>query len=416
MAAVADQPLVDVRADFPVLDREIDGHSLVYLDSAATSQKPRAGDRDDGALLLATRTAPSTAASTSWAARRPSCSRARASASPRSSDWDTDLLDLHPQRHRGDQPGRLRLGPRATSAPATRCSSPRWSTTRTSCPGSCSARRPARSCATCRSPRRASCRSTSSTRCSPSGRVKLVAVAHVSNVLGTINPVAEIVAARARGRRGDADRRRAGRAADAGRPARASTPTSTPGPATRRSARPARPAARAARAAARDAAVPRRRPHDLAASSATLDLERAALEVRGRHQRDRRGDRPGRRDRLPRRDRDGARARARARADRLRARAAARGRGPHPLRPAERRPPRRRRAVHDRGDAPARHRRAVRPRGRLRPRRPPLRAAADALPRRGRTARASFHVYNSREDVDRLVHALGKRARGLRAL
>ena len=30
------------------------------------------------------------------------------------------------------------------------------------------------------------------------GRVKLVAVAHVSNVLGTINPVAEIAAGRAR--------------------------------------------------------------------------------------------------------------------------------------------------------------------------------------------------------------------------
>ena len=47
------------------------------------------------------------------------------------------------------------------------------------------------------------------------GRVKLVAVAHVSNVLGTINPVAEIVAARTRGRRGDRDRRRAGGAAAA---------------------------------------------------------------------------------------------------------------------------------------------------------------------------------------------------------
>jgi cysteine desulfurase / selenocysteine lyase len=31
----------DIRADFPVLDREINGHPLVYLDSAATSQKPR---------------------------------------------------------------------------------------------------------------------------------------------------------------------------------------------------------------------------------------------------------------------------------------------------------------------------------------------------------------------------------------
>ena len=65
--------------------------------------------------------------------------------------------------------------------------------------------------------RAASSRSTSSTRCSPSGRVKLVAVAHVSNVLGTINPVEEIARARAGRRRRDAGRRRAGRAADAGR-------------------------------------------------------------------------------------------------------------------------------------------------------------------------------------------------------
>ncbi|SDB81503.1 aminotransferase class V-fold PLP-dependent enzyme [Microbacterium enclense] len=31
-----------VRADFPILETEIDGHPLVYLDSGATSQKPRA--------------------------------------------------------------------------------------------------------------------------------------------------------------------------------------------------------------------------------------------------------------------------------------------------------------------------------------------------------------------------------------
>nr|MDT0659599.1 cysteine desulfurase [Micromonospora sp. DSM 115978] len=30
-----------VRADFPILDREVNGHPMVYLDSAATSQKPR---------------------------------------------------------------------------------------------------------------------------------------------------------------------------------------------------------------------------------------------------------------------------------------------------------------------------------------------------------------------------------------
>ena len=30
-----------VRADFPVLDRQVHGKPLVYLDSANTSQKPR---------------------------------------------------------------------------------------------------------------------------------------------------------------------------------------------------------------------------------------------------------------------------------------------------------------------------------------------------------------------------------------
>ena len=33
---------LDVRADFPILAREIDGRRLVYLDSASTSQKPAA--------------------------------------------------------------------------------------------------------------------------------------------------------------------------------------------------------------------------------------------------------------------------------------------------------------------------------------------------------------------------------------
>jgi cysteine desulfurase/selenocysteine lyase len=40
MSPVAQTPLVDVRSDFPVLEREWEGKRLVYLDSAATSQKP----------------------------------------------------------------------------------------------------------------------------------------------------------------------------------------------------------------------------------------------------------------------------------------------------------------------------------------------------------------------------------------
>src|SRR5881227_2187935 len=35
-------PVVDVRADFPILSREIDGKRIVYLDSAASAQKPEA--------------------------------------------------------------------------------------------------------------------------------------------------------------------------------------------------------------------------------------------------------------------------------------------------------------------------------------------------------------------------------------
>ncbi|WP_434740897.1 cysteine desulfurase [Micromonospora sp. SH-82] len=44
MPQYADLPRLDVarvRADFPILDRELNGHPLVYLDSANTSHKPR---------------------------------------------------------------------------------------------------------------------------------------------------------------------------------------------------------------------------------------------------------------------------------------------------------------------------------------------------------------------------------------
>jgi cysteine desulfurase / selenocysteine lyase len=41
MGALAEHPLVDVRADFPVLNRMFDGKRVAYLDSAATAQRPR---------------------------------------------------------------------------------------------------------------------------------------------------------------------------------------------------------------------------------------------------------------------------------------------------------------------------------------------------------------------------------------
>jgi len=42
LVEAATTPRLDIRADFPILAREIDGRPLVYLDSAATSQKPEA--------------------------------------------------------------------------------------------------------------------------------------------------------------------------------------------------------------------------------------------------------------------------------------------------------------------------------------------------------------------------------------
>ena len=42
VAAPSGLDVARIRADFPILERQIGAHPLVYLDSAATSQKPRA--------------------------------------------------------------------------------------------------------------------------------------------------------------------------------------------------------------------------------------------------------------------------------------------------------------------------------------------------------------------------------------
>ena len=86
--------------------------------------------------------------------------------------------------------GNAAAGP-LRSARATRSSSPRWSITPTSCPGSCSASGPAPRCAGSASRRTAGCDEADDLI---NERTKIVAVAHQSNVLGTINPVAEIAA------------------------------------------------------------------------------------------------------------------------------------------------------------------------------------------------------------------------------
>ena len=53
-----------VRADFPILAQTVRGKPLVFLDSAASAQKPRAGDRGDDPLHGDAPTPTSTAAPT----------------------------------------------------------------------------------------------------------------------------------------------------------------------------------------------------------------------------------------------------------------------------------------------------------------------------------------------------------------
>ncbi len=92
----------------------------------------------------------------------------------------------------------------------------------------------------------------------------------------------------------------------------------------------------------------------------------------------------GRRGRLPAEHRHGARAHARARARRLRARAPARRARHQPPRPGRSGGPRRADLLRPGGRPPPRRGRDPRPRRHLRARRAPLRAAAHAPPGRGR--------------------------------
>ena len=225
-----------------------------------------------------------------------------------------------------------------------RSSSPRWSTTRTSCPGSCCARRSAPSCATSSvddegdaRPRRA--------RRAPARRPRQArrrrARVERRSARSTRSP--SIVAPRPRGRRGR-------RCSTARRPCRRSpstsarsAPTSTPGPATRPTARPgigvlhgrrelleAMPpflggghmiALGRRRRARAGPSCPAKFEAGTSPIAEAVGLGAAVDFLAGA--------------------RHGQRPRARARARRLRARAARRRAGPDDPRPARRRPPRR---------------------------------------------------------------------------
>ena len=156
---------------------------------------------------------------------------------PRRADRRGDRL--RPRHHRGDQPGGADLGRDSTSARATRSSSRTWSTTPTSCPGSCWPQRGRRHHqGRSRWTTAGSCCSTS-TRRLITERTKLVSVTQVSNALGTVTPVQEIIdVAHRHGARVLVDGAQSV-AHLRGRRAGARMPTSSSSPGTRSSVRPA---------------------------------------------------------------------------------------------------------------------------------------------------------------------------------
>ena len=136
-----------VREDFPVLKQKIHGKPLVYLDSAATAQKPFAvidairqfhevdcANIHRGVHELSQR---STAAYEETRAKAKRFLNARTKNELIFVRGTTEGINLVVQR-----PGAAR-----TCRRATRSSSRPWSTTPTSCPGRCCAKRRAPSCA-----------------------------------------------------------------------------------------------------------------------------------------------------------------------------------------------------------------------------------------------------------------------------
>ena len=204
-----------IRADFPVLRQTIHGKPLVYLDNAATAQKPLRGDRSHPPVPRGgLRQHPPRRSRAEPALHRGVRRDARqGEALPERPQQER--AHLRARHHRGHQPGGAARGDARTSRRATRSSSRPWSITPTSCPGRCCARR-----------------KSAKLRVIPMNdrgelileeyekllnpRTRMVAFCHVSNALGTINPVrGDDRDGAPRGRPG-AGRRRAGGAAHEG--------------------------------------------------------------------------------------------------------------------------------------------------------------------------------------------------------
>mgnify|MGYP003694724631 CR=1 FL=1 len=220
------------RGDFPILARMVNGHPLVYLDSAASSQKPRAVHRGDGAVLRRRATPTShrsihtlgEEATELYEAARDRVQRfigARSREEVVLTRGTTDGISLVGRRRSGHT---LRPGDEILVTDMEHHSN--------IIPWQMAARDPRRDqCGPSRS--RARWPPSTSTRFDEllGPRTRVVAFAHVSNVLGTDQPGRPAVRARARGGGGDGRRRRSGRSS----PARSTCPrwtvTSTSSPA-----------------------------------------------------------------------------------------------------------------------------------------------------------------------------------------
>ena len=111
---------VAIRADFPHFERDFDGRRLAYLDSAATSLKPRVVvDAVDGYLTRYTANVHRGIYTTGEEATA-AYEAARATIARFINAPDRARDRLRAQRDRGHQPRRLHVGPATTSRQATR--------------------------------------------------------------------------------------------------------------------------------------------------------------------------------------------------------------------------------------------------------------------------------------------------------
>ena len=205
-----------IRRDFPILSREVYGKPLVYLDNGASAQKPQAvldainhaytqeyANVHRGLHFL------SNAATDAYEKARATVKRflnARRCRRDR----------LHQQHHLGDQHSSPMAGACRASARATRSCCRSWSTTPTSCRGISSASGRAPSWSWAPVDELGVFHLDEFEKCLTE-RTKLVAITQMSNVLGTVTPIKEIVAHRPCARHPGAGRRQPERRAHAGR-------------------------------------------------------------------------------------------------------------------------------------------------------------------------------------------------------